>query len=426
MELNNMDDELLDELFGNEIVVYEDVQGSKIYAKWDGEDFLIKSNNLNAEPVNFIDDSIDNYYGKAFNHLNSLNERVKGLLPKRWWFCFQYFPEESTIYSRQPKNNLVLSSIVKNNKNDYTVEEIEEYSRLMEVECLPFIFKGILNEKTIEAIKYFLNTSEEDLEYVFGEKNFAYFFYKILNPQISQSFLMNDEFSNNIQKMVIKLEKSEKNFDILNPLYQRISSENKTEYLEIYSLILTNFLNFCQSINFDELKIKGEKRDDVYNYLICKVFNIYITEVKDDILKFDFVVPEFFNKDKFRLNKELILNKLTKQYIDTDIKLEYIFKCIYFSFKQEFGESFGVFSKSGINLFNNFVKYLSNLIDEYFNKKSEHELQKRGLVDFSDWFKISYDHDAENKVYPSIIDEIEKGENKKKKKGGVFGKGNLK
>ena len=112
MELNNMDDELLDELFGNEIVVYEDVQGSKIYAKWDGEDFLIKSNNLNAEPVNFIDDSIDNYYGKAFNHLNSLNERVKGLLPKRWWFCFQYFPEESTIYSRQPKNNLVLSSIV--------------------------------------------------------------------------------------------------------------------------------------------------------------------------------------------------------------------------------------------------------------------------------------------------------------------------
>ena len=264
------------------------------------------------------------------------------------------------------------------------------------------------------------------MEYVFGEKNFAYFFYKILNPQISQSFLMNDEFSNNIQKMVIKLEKSEKNFDILNPLYQRISSENKTEYLEIYSLILTNFLNFCQSINFDELKIKGEKRDDVYNYLICKVFNIYITEVKDDILKFDFVVPEFFNKDKFRLNKELILNKLTKQYIDTDIKLEYIFKCIYFSFKQEFGESFGVFSKSGINLFNNFVKYLSNLIDEYFNKKSEHELQKRGLVDFSDWFKISYDHDAENKVYPSIIDEIEKGENKKKKKGGVFGKGNLK
>jgi hypothetical protein len=426
MELNNINnDSLLNDIFEEELVVYEDVQGYKIYVRWDGEDFLIKSDNLNADPINFLDDSIDTFYGKAFNYLNSLNDRIKGLIPKRWWFCFQYFPEPVDTYSRSPKNNLVLSSIIKNNKSEYTVEEIEEFSRLLEVECLPFIFKGKLSEKSIEAIKYFLNTSEDDLEYVFGESNFCYFFYKLLNPQLAQSFLMTDDFNSNIPKIILKINNSEKSFDILNPLYTEISKENKTEYLEIYSLILSNFLNFCQSINFKDLKLKGEKRDEVYTYLISKIFNIYVSEIKEDLLKFDFVVPSFFNKDKFRLNKELLLNKLTRTYIDEEPKIEYVFKCVFFSFKQEFSEPFGVFTKGSITLFNKFVKYLATSIDEYFNKKSEEELHKRNLVNFSDYFDIKYDVDGEDKVYPSIYDEITKGEDKKKKKNGPISKSDI-
>ena len=417
--INDINEELLDDIFNEELVVYEDVQGSQIYAQWNGENFIIKPKSLTAEIINMVDSSTENYYGKAYNYLNSLNDRVKSLLNKRWWFGFQYFPDDidNYNYNRLPKNNLVLSSIVKNNNTDYLVEEIEEYSRLMEVECLPFIFKGKLNEKTIEAIKYYLSTSEKDLEYVFGEKSFAFFFYKILNPQIAQSFLMDNDFNNNIKKIVLKINNKQINFDILNPFYKKISDDNVTDYLEVYSLILTNFLNFCQSINFKDLKIKGEKRNDVYTYIICKLFNIYISEVKDDILKFNFVIPEFFNKDKFRLNKEVILNKLSKDYINENPKLEYIFKCIYFSFKKEFTEKFGIFTQGGIVLFNNFVKYLDKIIDEYFNKKSEEELNRRGLVNFDDYFDIKYDVDGEEKVYPNIYDEITKGEEKKKKKG---------
>ena len=46
---------------------------------------------------------------------------------------------------------------------------------------------------------------------------------------------------------------------------------------------------------------------------------------KQDLLDFDFVVPEFFDKDKFKINIELISNKLTKDYIKESDKLEYIF-----------------------------------------------------------------------------------------------------
>lgn len=419
-----VNEELLDEIFDKELVVYEDVQGDKIFVKWDGEHFIIKADNLNSNPINFIDNSIDNYYGKALEHLNSLDNRVKSLIPKRWWFCFEYFPEETDIYSRKPLNNLVLSSIYKNEKPDYSVEEIEEYARLINVECLPFIFKGTLNEKTIEAIKYFLNTSPDDLEYVFGDDNFAFFFYKLLNPQTSQSFLMNNKFSDNLKKIILKVDNSDTKFELLNPLYDKISSQNKTEYLENYSLILINFLNYCQGINFNTLKLQGEKSNDVYTYMMCKLFNLYLADVKNDILNFSFVVPEFFSKDKFRFNKELVLNKLTKQHI-TNPKLNYIFKCIYFSFNQEIEKPFGVFTKNGIMLFNNFVKFLKSTIDEYFNKKSEEEIQKRGLVDFSDFFDIKYDHDGEGKTYPNVLDELQKGENKKKKKFG-FEKGGFK
>ena len=121
-----------------------------------------------------------------------------------------------------------------------------------------------LNEKIIEAIKYFLNTSEDDLEYVFGEKTFSFFFYKLLNPQIQNSFLMNDDFQKNLEKLIIRVDGKDVSFEILNPLYKRISDTNSTDFVEIYTLILVNFLNFCQSVDLDQIKIKGSKRDESY------------------------------------------------------------------------------------------------------------------------------------------------------------------
>jgi hypothetical protein len=39
---------------------------------------------------------------------------------------------------------------------------LDEYSRLFNVDVLPVIFKGKLTDRMIEAIKYFINTSEDD------------------------------------------------------------------------------------------------------------------------------------------------------------------------------------------------------------------------------------------------------------------------
>lgn len=415
------DDNLLEDIFNNEITIIEDVQGSKIYVNWDGKNFTIKPKSISSDAINLVDLAIQNYYNPAINYFNNLDSRIKALLNRKWWFGFEYFPDNQPAnieYQKTPKNNLVLTSIFKNNKFDYTVDELDEYARLLDVDLMPIIFSGKLSEKMIEAIKYFLNTSEEDLDYVFGEKSFAFFFYKILSPQTTNSFLMEEDFQKNLEKIVIRVKGKDHSFELLNPLYKKVSDTNSTEFVEVYSLILVNFLNFCQSINLDDIKLKGDRKDQVYIYLICKVFNIYLAEVKDDLINFDFVVPDFFDKDKFRINKELIANKLTREYLDESEKIEYIFKVILGSFSKKRKKPIGVFTDSTVNLFNNFVQSIQNRIDAFLNKKQETDLTRNGLLDFGDFFEIKYDVDGDGDVYPDIYNEFEKEPlNSKKKKG---------
>lgn len=424
--LNGMNnEEILNDLFSDEIFVYEDVQGSKIWVNWNGKEFEIRPKSISSDPINLIDLAMQNYYNPALNYLNSLDERVKSLLNRKWWFCFEYFPDNQPAnieYNRVPKNQLVLSSINKSGRYEFLIDELDEYARLLEVDVIPVIYQGILTESMKEAIKYFIHTSEEDLEYIFGEKSFAFFFYKVLNPKIDNSFLMDDDFQKNIEKLIIRSKTKDISFEILNPLYKRISEENNTEFVEIYTLILINFLNFCQSINLEDIKLKGDKKDDIYIYLISKLFNFYVSEIKQDLLDFDFVVPEFFDKDKFKINVELIKNKLTKDYIQENEKLEYIFKVVLGSFNKRRKKPIGIFTENSVKLFNKFVDDIDNYISKYLNKLHEIELGRAGLLDFGDFFDIQYDQDGEGQVYPDVYSEFEKGSDTDKKKKGKGGK----
>lgn len=421
--LNGQDNNVLEEILNNDIIIYEDVQGSKIWVNWNGQAFIIKPKSISNEAINLVDLAMQNYYNSSIKFFNTFDNRIRGLMPKNWWFCFEYFPDNQPAnieYNRVPKNGLVLASICKNGKYEYEIDELREYSNLFGVDCLPVIFEGKLSDQMKEAIKYFLNTSEKDLEYVFGEKSFSFFFYKILNPVVENSFLMDNDFQKNLQKIVIKTKNSTSTFEILNPLYQRISSENSTEFIEVYTLILMNFLTFCQSLNIDQLKIKGNRKDEAYLYLICKLFNTYISEVKDDIVNFDFVVPEFFDKEKFKINKELIPNKLTNDIISENDKLEYTFKVILGSFNKKRKKAIGIFTDNTIILFNGFVDKIDHLLDSHLNKLREIDITRGGLLDFGDFFEIKYDQDADGQVYPDVYDTFEKEPVSTKKKGGKF------
>ena len=421
------DDSLLNDIFNDEIIVIEDIQGSKIWVNWNGKDFIIKPKSIQNEAINLVDLAMQNYYNPAIKYFNSLDDRIKGLLNKKWWYCFEYFPDNQPAnieYSRVPKNSLVLTFINKGGgKYEFNYEELDEYSRLFDVDMIPIVFYGNLSDRMIEAIRYFINTSEGDLEYVFGEKSFAFFFYKILNPNTKNSFLMDEEnYQKNVEKLIIRCKSNELSFEILNPLYKRISEKTSTEFVEIYTLILINFLNFCQSVNLEQIKLKGQKRDELYLFLISKLYNIYVSEIKTDLLQFEFSVPEFFDKEKFKINKELISNKLTKEFIEEDPKLEYIYKVILGSLNKKKKKPIGLFTDNTVSLFNQFVDSISKYIDEYLNKIQEVELTRSGLLDFEDFFDIQYDKDSEGEVYPDVYSEFGKEEPETKKKKGKGGK----
>ena len=46
--LNGVESEnILNDIFDNDIIVYEDIQGSKIWVNWNGKEFTIKPKSLN-------------------------------------------------------------------------------------------------------------------------------------------------------------------------------------------------------------------------------------------------------------------------------------------------------------------------------------------------------------------------------------------
>lgn len=370
---------------------------------------------LNSESLNIVDISTQKFYNEAIKHFYTLPSYVTDLMSKDWWFVFECFPDNqpaNIAYDNTPDNNLILICIVKNNKYIYKYDEIIEYSRLFNVEPLPIIFRGKLSEKQLEVIELFLNVSKNDSKYVFDEENFAYFFYKILNPSSTKSYLMDDgKYNDNLEKFVIKIDgKDEFSFEILNPLYNRISTDS-TEYFKIYSIIIWNFLQYCQLIALKDIKSSGRTREEVYINTMCEIFNLYATDVKEDIINWDFVIPEFFRQEKFRVNIDMFKNKNTIKIIKSSTKLEYCFKIILSAFRNRRKKAFGIMGEDAITIFNRFIDDLQKNIDS----KVDPSLDTLKPLNFKEFFD-SIPTDVTGKVYPDTKTEPMKefGEDKKK------------
>ena len=74
-------EEVLSKIFNQDLVIFEDVQGSKIWVTFTGDTFLIRSKSLNNDPLSMVDLAMQNYYNPAVNYFNSLDDRIKSLMP---------------------------------------------------------------------------------------------------------------------------------------------------------------------------------------------------------------------------------------------------------------------------------------------------------------------------------------------------------
>jgi hypothetical protein len=424
IKLNNQPDNLIEFLQNKELLIYEDIQGAQVFARWDGTKFDIKPKSISTNSLNFVDLAVQKFYSKIFQYLHTLPDYITNLLSTSWWFCFEYFPDNQPAhieYKKLPLNNLILTCIVKGTRYKYNYNEIMEYAKLFNVDSLPVIFKGKLNEKQLEIINLFLHTSEKDLDYVFGENNFAYFFYQILNPNLQNSFLM-PGFNDNLEKIIIRINgNDEMSFEILNPFYEKMSLSNKTEYLETYSIILLNFLEFLQLIDLQKMKLKEITKDELYIELISSIFNEYVENIKKELDDWNLSIPEFFSNDKFRINTFLLKNQKTIDLIKSSGKIEYLFKLILSSFNKKKDKPVGIFNEKTLELFNKQVDIISNFLDELLKVNREFFLRNNDLMNFKDYFNVKYNVDSQGQVYPDVdklMAEIPESEEKKKMKKG--------
>lgn len=393
-------DELLSLLTDKNILVYEDVQGSKIYVNWTSREFLVKPKSLSNTHLNQVDLTIQKYYQLVFNHFNSLNDNIKELMHKNWWFCFEYFYDEqpgNIKYDRIPKNHLILTGIVnletKTKKNwIVNINLLKEWSDLLKVEMLPIIHQGKFTEEQINNIKLFLTTSPNDLEFIFGENNFSKFFYDILDSNIKNSFLMKDDkFQDNLEKIIIVIQddkNSKLNLQILNPLFQKFSENNSMEYVEIYSLILISFMQWIQLVDLDSILLTKSSTLDLYLELMCLLYNEYVYNTSEEIDNLITTVPTFFKKDKFKVNLENIENNETIQKIRENSKLEYVFKIIVSSFYKKKYKELGLFTEQLLNDFNVIVDKIQDRIESELNIIPNTILIKKDFLTFDEYEKM--------------------------------------
>jgi hypothetical protein len=412
-----------------DVLVYEDVQGSKIWVNWDGFAWSIRPRNIGDAPINMVDLAMQKFYNRAFLYFATLDAEVVPLLNRDWYFCFEYFADESPAnitYARVPKNNLILTCICKGRRNYcYDPDELAEYARLFDVDLLPVIYRGRLSAKQLELLNYFLHTSPQDLEHIFAEENFASFFYKILNPAVGSSFLMaHGEFQDNLERIIIRLldQQSEVALQVLNPMYARVSGQADTDFVEVYSLLLLNFVLFCQTVDVAALPIKGKTRDELYLDLVCRLFNMYMLQASADIIAFDFSVPAFFDQDKFRINRDFIQNKATREWLLKSAKLEYVLKIVLSALQRHKKKPGGVFTERAVTTLNMLVDACQAQVARALQQNQELQRFADRLLSFGEFAELRWDADADGKVYPSMDDELDVLDGGKKKKKLLPGK----
>ena len=420
-------DEFVNNIDGKELIIYEDVQGSKIYVKYNGDRFIIKPRNIKNDELSFVDLAIQKFYSKAYAFFHTLPSYVTEILNKNWWFCFEFLPDKKPAhieYNRLPMNNLILTSIVKKGHHIFNYEELLEYSKLFDVDVLPLIFKGKLSGKQIEVLRLFIKTKEEDLKFVCDD-NFAKFFYNILNPSIQSSFLMKDgEYNDNLERIIIRIDGNNKyTFGILNPMYERTKEENQTEHTHVFSLIIISFLEFLQLKDIKKFRPKGLTKDELYINLVSLLFNEYIANMKEDIEGWEFFVPNFIKDDKFKINIDLISNSDTKNLVKSSEKIEYIYKVILGSFNKFRKKPIGIMKESTVEIFNKMVTEIGKHLEYLLSINRDYRFQKIDLMNFGEYFNLEFDRDAAGEIYPDISVKFDEepttdlGKGKKGKKG---------
>jgi hypothetical protein len=371
---------LIEDLVDKKILVYEDIQGTKIFVRWDGIRWRFKARSLKSPDLNHYDIMIQNYWAPLVNYFQNLPVEIRSLIHTNYWYCFEYFYDTQPAhiqYDQKPKNGLVLTWIVKLGKIwSQNVSELWEFSQLLKTDMLPVIFFGKLSKDQLDLLKTYVKTSPDDLKYCFDEISFAKFFYKILDKDSENSFgMVSGRWNGNLEKLIIRNVDSFSQFslELLNPLYKE-TKRDATHYLTMHSMIIMNFLEFYHLQDLSKYKLKPGTLEENYCELISNLFLDYLEKYTQNSTNWVFTLPPFYSEQKFRLNLEKIQSEDLKKAIAVDTKKEYCFKIILNSFYKKINKPYGVFNDETKETHNAVVLNIWKFLEKLQNITPVHQI----------------------------------------------------
>lgn len=439
------DQQILDALDDQPIMVYEDVQGSRFFANWNGIKWTFKAKSITNHPLTQFDLLVQRYWGKAVDHFMRMKPGMCDLLNHKWWFCFEYFPDNEPAhveYDEIPESGLVLTWIVKEDGNLWTqhLPELYEYSQLFRCDVLPVIFYGKLSDKQSELLKAFLNTSPEDLDYIFGEDNFLQFFYKVLAPQRESSFLMDkDRYNDNVEKLMLRFQGESQelrslSMELLNPFYSRVSSDASTDYMAVYSMILLAFMETANMTKLQDIELKSDTDNASYVEIITHLYKEHVARASTRPEDWEFKLPRFYYKEKHQLNIDAIKDDELRRMAEESPRRGYVLKTVLNAFTKPMKKPVGLFTEVTQKEFNRLQQDIHTAVRKHLGVKklvrTEMPRDVKHAHSMLDPKHIGGDRKIylpqdEPKVEPVKRDRAKKKGNKFKSGGGKVDKDNI-
>lgn len=349
----------VDTLLSENVVITEKIDTFRIIFEKKGDELIFyKKDNT---PITLIERVLTDIYEDALLEIPIITKEAE--IPEGYYFGLYYTPVERPLripYFGLPK--YILTDITKRDKNNKVVESLD-YESLREwaaVLCMgrpPVIFEGKLNEEQKNLL-----LSYDLREYKGESKTFSEMIHNVFNALYSKENIIEGVVikSGNKLSQVISYE-----FDLLNEAYEKAN-----ESRDFYDITISDVLEFLEDYNIPILE--AENKDELYLNIICNIFNDYCDKrtVNENVDEKYLMPPRFGYGGK--LNKKLITNEETLEWVNKAPIYEALFKVFVSSFRKT-KKPYGLLTEAITDRFNSYVKLINGYINKFDNVEELNE-----------------------------------------------------
>lgn len=371
----------VENLLSEEVVITEKIDTFRLIFEKKGDDIIFyKKDNT---PITLVERVLTDIYEDAMLEIPIITKDVK--IPEGYYFGLYYTPVERPLripYSKLPK--YILTDVTRRDEKNKVIESLDynsvrEWAAALCMGRPPVIFEGKLTEDQKKTLIAYDTKQYKGEMMTFPE-------------MIIKTFGASYSKENIIEGIIIKAgEKIAQvvsyEFEILNEAY-----EKENESRDFYDIVISDLNEFLADYNIPMLE--AENKDQLYLNIICNIFNNYCEQrtVNESIDEKYLMPPQFGYNGK--LNKALITNKETIEWINKAPIYEALFKVFLSSFRK-YKKPYGLLTDAIVNKFNSYVTLINGYINRFDDQEMLIEARSENIV-----------VDAVKKRNPSDVDNM--------------------